>query len=332
MRDDSFLRPPALPRLLFGEKDAQVVGGFYGMTDKFSHLTPDCDYDSKARRDFVHKGSYIDVNGVAINETYYCHMIAVSSVGKNNILLPVVGLHNGIWRNSRMVATKDQGFFIPRNDRFELETEVEGVAGGLIISFDLDRLERVGMIMSGGQPFQIDTRAVRVLPLTCGKVDFKKLFLNLMLQIDAFATDVDLLVMNGFDEQFYRLLAMTFKPELFLKKELTEKDAQLFGKPRSLLLFERYVEANIEKLILLSEVEALLGVTARTLQYACLRHYGCSPRVYIRNKKLELAFERLQTAKGQIRIARLAAELGFSSQSQFSRFFRERFGILPSQV
>lgn len=96
--------------------------------------------------------------------------------------------------------------------------------------------------------------------------------------------------------------------------------------------FERYVEEHIDQPIALSALEAALGVTARALQYACLKQHGCSPRAYIRNRKLERAYARLSHRTAPAKLASLAFELGFSSQSQFARYFRERFGVLPSAV
>lgn len=319
-----------MPKLLFGDSNARVVDGFFGMTDAFSHLTPRCDYDSRLRAGFLHKASFIEVNGVAINETYYNHMVAVSPVEKDNILLPVVGFHNGLWKSQKIVAQNNQGFFIPRNDRFEFETDPDGVSGGLIISFDLNRLKQIGQAMSGGIPFHINTDDVQPMRLIYKSVSLKKLFMLWIQKVDAFSCDSELLQLNGFDEQFYRLLAMAIKPELFFNAEIECQNSN--KKPFFLTAFERYVDDNIESSVSLSEIESILKVSARTLQYACMKHYGCTPRTFIRNKKLEIAYERLTKKQDAIKISWLSAQLGFSSQSQFSRYFFDRYGVHPSKV
>ncbi|WP_193494356.1 helix-turn-helix domain-containing protein [Nitrincola alkalisediminis] len=56
-----------------------------------------------------------------------------------------------------------------------------------------------------------------------------------------------------------------------------------------------------------------------------------SPREYIRLRKLEHAYY-LITRSSQLNITELALKLGFSSPSQFSKFFRKQYGVLPSEL
>ena len=327
------LESGSLPALIFGERHSALMQGFHGLVDRFSHLTPDCDYDTKSRSGLYYKGNVIDVNGVVVNQTYYSHMLAVSSVKEHNILIPLAGVHNGIWRGSRLKAARDQAFFIPANDRFQFETEVDEIAGSLIVKYDLNRLNAVIRAMTGDEHCVVREENVRNLPLTYGSLDFKKLFIGLFSQIDGFDGNLELLKLNGFDDQFYRLLSMALRPDYFLSKDIADnKSCRSIHKSEVMAVFERYVEEHIDQAIVLSELEAIIGVTARALQYACMRRHGCSPRVYIRNRKLEAAYDRLYRAGGTIKLSDLAFELGFSSHSQFSKFFRERFGLLPSQV
>lgn len=302
------------------------------MVDQFSHLTPECDYDTRSKRGFFYKGNRLAVNGVVINQNYYSHMLAVSPVKENNILIPLAGTHNGLWHGKNIVARQDQGFFIPVNERFQFETNEDEIAGSLIVSYDVNRLNQVLWAMTGTQALAVSEDQVQPLSLAHGRVNLKRLFLNLFAQFDGFGGDTSLLALHGFDDQFYRLLAMAVRPGFFLNTDVAGRDYQAARKHDVIARFERYVEENLENVFSLTALEAHLGVTSRTLQYACLRHHGCSPRAYIRNRRLERAYERLTTGDASIKLASLAFELGFSSQSQFSKFFRERFGVLPSQV
>lgn len=325
-------RIPTLPKLIFGDHLARTEQGFHGMVDRFSHLTPGCDYDSKARPGFFYKGNVIEVGDVVINQTYYSHMLAVSSVKDHNILIPLAGVHHGLWRGQAIEAQGEQGYFIPANDRFQFETNLDGLAGSLIIKYDLGHLNRVLLAMTGGQLSLPSDDQVRPMPLKAGTVHFKQMFLKLLSQIDDCAGDAALLQLTGFDDAFYRLLALTLFPAHFLNPALSKGEQQATRGHDLMRMFERYVDAHIDKALTMSELEASLGVTARALQYACLKRHGCSPRTYIRNRKLQLAHERLSNRREPIKIASLAFELGFSSQSQFSKYFRERFGLLPSAL
>jgi AraC-like DNA-binding protein len=56
---------------------------------------------------------------------------------------------------------------------------------------------------------------------------------------------------------------------------------------------------------------------------------GFSPRTYLDLLCIEAAIARLSSGRGKI--AELSAELGFSAQSNFTRFFLNRVGVPPSE-
>ena len=56
---------------------------------------------------------------------------------------------------------------------------------------------------------------------------------------------------------------------------------------------------------------------------------GFSPRAYLDMLCVETAISRLSSGRGKI--AEVAAELGFSAQSNFTRFFLNQVGVPPSE-
>jgi AraC-like DNA-binding protein len=56
---------------------------------------------------------------------------------------------------------------------------------------------------------------------------------------------------------------------------------------------------------------------------------GFSPRTYLDLLCVEAAIARLSSGRGKI--AELSAELGFSAQSNFTRFFQNQVGVAPSE-
>ncbi len=56
---------------------------------------------------------------------------------------------------------------------------------------------------------------------------------------------------------------------------------------------------------------------------------GFSPRTYLDMLCVETAVSRLSSGQGKI--AELSAELGFSAQSNFTRFFLQQVGVPPSE-
>jgi AraC-like DNA-binding protein len=56
---------------------------------------------------------------------------------------------------------------------------------------------------------------------------------------------------------------------------------------------------------------------------------GFSPRTYLDMLCVETAISRLSSGQG--RISDVSAELGFSAQSNFTRFFQQQVGVPPSE-
>jgi AraC-like DNA-binding protein len=56
---------------------------------------------------------------------------------------------------------------------------------------------------------------------------------------------------------------------------------------------------------------------------------GHSPRAYLDMLCIESAIAKLSS--GSAKIAEVSAELGFSAQSNFTRFFQQQVGIPPSE-
>jgi AraC family transcriptional regulator len=77
----------------------------------------------------------------------------------------------------------------------------------------------------------------------------------------------------------------------------------------------------------LADVAAEVGVAPVRLARAFRRTYGESPGDYVRRERIRTACERLAT--GDVSLAALAVELGFSDQSHFTRVFRRQIGITP---
>lgn len=77
----------------------------------------------------------------------------------------------------------------------------------------------------------------------------------------------------------------------------------------------------------LDEIAAELDVSPVRLARAFRRTYGESPGEYLRRERIRAACERL--AEPHLSLAAIAAELGFSDQSHFTRVFRKQVGITP---
>jgi AraC-like DNA-binding protein len=95
---------------------------------------------------------------------------------------------------------------------------------------------------------------------------------------------------------------------------------------------ESYIRANLHRKLQLQELAEVSGVSPRTIQYGFSFYRQSSPTRFLKELKLKNARERLLRPAAPVRIAELAASLGYQSMSQFSRDYRERFGESPRQT
>lgn len=78
---------------------------------------------------------------------------------------------------------------------------------------------------------------------------------------------------------------------------------------------------------------AKLMLMSRTVFYTEVgRLIGLTPNEYIIEIRLNKAMEILKSSAGQITIKEVAASVGFKDEKYFSRQFKLRFGVLPSQL
>jgi AraC-like DNA-binding protein len=89
-----------------------------------------------------------------------------------------------------------------------------------------------------------------------------------------------------------------------------------------------FIEQNLTRRLVLSEVARHVGVSTRTLQSLHKEHYGKSASEFIRERRMQRAKTLL--AQGRTSISEVANLIGYSSPANFSRDFRRRFGRAPS--
>ncbi len=312
---------------------APIERSFQALADQFSHVLPEGDFDSDVRNAFLYKGNVFILDDLVVNHAINSHLYASAGFQQPGLSLILAGHSSVYCQDEKLSIPNYAALLSPASMSLRFETSAQQLTSSLHLTFNLDRLNLVSRAMQGGDAQQpVKASALKSITLNYGAVNLRYMFLNLIQQIDAFGGDPILLKTSGFDDQIYRLLAITLQPDVFLKECVDKLSISASSSMHLLQKFEQYVDVNLHLPMALTEIEIHLGVSARTLQYACMKAHKCSPRVYIRNKRLGYAFDLVEKNKKQIKLAELAAELHFSSQSQFSRYFKERFGVLPSEV
>ena len=88
------------------------------------------------------------------------------------------------------------------------------------------------------------------------------------------------------------------------------------------------VHREFRKPLILSGLARDLGINASYLSSLFVRYYGCPPIQYQIDLRLRSA--KLLLAKGE-RVGDVAEQVGFHSVHYFSRIFKRRLGLAPTQ-
>lgn len=203
----------------------------------------------------------------------------------------------------------------------------------LCIALDINRLaatvrEMLGLSTDAPLPFDLDRD--RTVPLEYAGVSFDTTIRRLCTTVDAHVRQPAVLMMMGIDDAFYRTIAMALAPEQLLPSVL-ETVAADDDDDRVRRVCD-HIKAHISEPLGLTNLEQVFGRGARSLQMAFLKRLGVSPTRWIRDQRLELARERLESADTNASVAAIASGCGFGRLSTFSREYAARFGELPSKV
>ena len=316
-----------LPPLAFGNRRSRVDLDLYEMQQTVNQMTDwVSEFDSLDKDSpFQHRTS-----------TFYgdqLRLIAVSSTPtvmkvkdpSCTIALPISGSYQ-TWVNGKnyRFSCEQGAMYFPSGKRY---TE-GGDKSTLLISLnERSIVETVKSMLGIRSILNMDLDVSRTLSLKVGKVDFQKIIRNLCLLIDQCDGDPALLKNMALEDSIYRVCAMMIKPELFLSTD----DVAFKKTPESPIdgLCE-WIVANLDKAITLSHLERVSGLSARLLQYAFARKYGCTPMQWVREQRLGFAHKMLLNADELTKISSVAAMCGFANFSDFAKRYAERFGQLPS--
>lgn len=135
-----------------------------------------------------------------------------------------------------------------------------------------------------------------------------------------------------FDDVLLRTAAVLLDPSL-LHKEPT--DLQRYRERRGRTDFDElidHIRANLDQPLRLSDLEARSQFSRWALQEAFRQRLDATPMEWIREQRLQRAMEHLQQASERLPLKELALRCGYLRLSHFSRDFKKRFGVPPSQV
>lgn len=135
---------------------------------------------------------------------------------------------------------------------------------------------------------------------------------------------------NDFELQKFKNLLELFLIDLYLKESNPINIAvHRFPDEQKLDHLISYLKHNIDKPLTLTQLSEATYISVAKIRKLFYEKHTCAPMQYFSQLKIEAAIELMcNTALSH---AEIAARLGFSSAAYFSRLFKKKMGLSPSE-
>lgn len=322
--------PSLLPRLPFGDSTARPSHDLSAFLAAQRTAMPGIRrYESLTSGSaFAHKSAMLQLGKLRLAASSSTPVsVASADSRETTLLIPFHGWSSTIieGRTYRWRAG-ESAMLVPGSER----TGESSVRSTLAITFAPERLEETARGMTGSlrgalPDFRLDLP--RLVSLRGpGGAAFRLLqrVLNLIDIGTARSSDLRL---HALDDMVYRVLAGMLAPTSLAPAMPATRTVVMHA------VVDRVAEhivAHLQRPIPLSELESLVGLSARSLQVAFRNRFGCSTRAWTQHRRLDLARERLLHPSPGAQVAGVALDCGFTRLGGFAKVYAQRFGELPS--
>lgn len=328
---------PSLNRLAFGNLSAPYESSLAAFAERMSKILPGSEVDSLTPKDqFGYKASICQINGLHLAASSNTPMYLGSDpVTAPTLVIPFSGEHKSVSRDGRTAhwGPSVGAAFFPVGARGGTYTTDRTV---VTIRMEEQRLRLTLAAMLGKQPnaenFSLLLDSERTLPMRWSQLNIENSFRTVFSYIDLYYCDSDKLAMIGLDDFIYRHLCLLLGGQKVfnLIEASSQRNSDLKHSEKVIYDLCDFIIANLHSRITLTDLESRSGYSARTLQYAFFKMFGCSPMNWIRQKRLDKAHQRIISG-GFETVTKLAEECGFGSASQFSSAYKKHYGTSPTK-
>jgi AraC-like DNA-binding protein len=253
--------------------------------------------------------------------------ISAHSVGNEGFFVLVIPEEGGVRANVRhrdVVATPGQAVLLHLPEERHLHAYCQGAHARTSVKWNIAEWHKTVATHYGDEPLpDVDFNALLDLTDQRGRV--------LSRLISAVAHDLVYPVHES-------RLASALMNEALLRLVFERAGFSDEAASRARLAMPRHVRnaldfmtANAAKPILIRDVAAACGVTARSLEHGFKNTMDTTPLAYLRRIRLDAARKELR-GTGVRSVTEVARRWGFVDLSRFSARYRQAFGELPSQT
>ncbi len=317
-----------LPRMPFGENFTKANNDLESMRDGVAKIVTSLNrYEALGAVNlFSNKTKTIVVNGMKLVSVANTPVsVEVGDTKDFTLMIPFAGKSTTVVGREKYQWLPQLGaMFLPALGRGGDSSE----RASLMLDLDPLRLKSTALSMLDfpeREEIDLHLDRARLLELASPIGSFNRMIRNLCFLIDDFQCNPRPLAQMGIDDTFNRIVVMMLRPDLFVfeKNPTTASQACI----------ERvceYIQGNLASAISMSQLEKISGRSARALQYGFQERYQCTPIQWIREARLNKAYDLLSTAKEGDTVMAISGLCGFPNHGTFSGYYAKRFAETPS--
>lgn len=255
-------------------------------------------------------------------------LVFIFSLGGNCTIADSAGVHD-LQSDNNAILVHNSGH---RETRAENRSLV-------VAKLDAQRLNHTISAMAGGDALRAahgyanvnQNFSTRKLTLRHGDFDFSKLFRRTFDLIDSVYDNQHFLEALRLDEMIYRNIAALLEPRLVLGGPRIADRVRDSNEHATEIVCDA-IRGNTGRMLTLTEMEHLSGLSRRALQYAFRKRFEMSPMEWQKHQKLAIARQKIMESDINTNITTLSYDLGFTKPSSFAAYYRRLFGERPSDT
>ncbi len=197
------------------------------------------------------------------------------------------------------------------------------------VAFELNRLRQRLVDWTGGRRLDIGPKHLVLSDRTQPHAELVRVMRAVFNFIDGLGPIAPSRIgLIGIDEMVMRAVALSYVPGF---AEAMEQSVPKAG-ARHVRRAKDYIDAHVLEPVRVSDIARHLGLSVRALQLAFRNELGTSPKIYLRQRRLDAARDRLARGAAGDNVTRVATDCGFLHLGEFAHAFRRRFGVTPSTI
>lgn len=203
----------------------------------------------------------------------------------------------------------------------------------IVAKLTRSRLKETALAMCGSNTIiadSLDLLTTRLVDLNAHGMDLSTVFESYCHIFDALKCRVEAINSLNLTDNFYRSVVVSLMPHLLIEQIKEAHTDEYFSDKIDCLIGE--MRSRLNKPLTMTDMERIAGLSARQLQMLFNKRFGCAPIEWQRRDRLRIAHERLLKARPGLAISELAEQLGFSSASRFTNYYKQVYGELPSET